>query len=251
MSEKPSALRTVAILSAAGRGIRVGSVRNKVLLPLLGKPILAYALEALRAVPRLDGFVLVVRKEEREEILNQVVKKVLAGDPRPFWLCSGGETREDSMWSGLQTLPDSCETVLYHDGARPFLAPAVVEAALDRFFAGTEDGVVCAVPVKDTIKVVGKNDRVTATPIRAGLRAVQTPQIFRRQAIVHAYEVARDESIQTTDDAQILEIAGGKIAVTAGDYGNIKITTPEDLAYGEWLLRTQKKDAGAGHGRES
>lgn len=128
---------------------------------------------------------------------------------------------------------------MIHDGARPFVEPDLIRTMLFEMAQTAADGVICAVPVKDTIKVV-QHGVVETTPRRSSLYAVQTPQIFRRSVLQRAYEKARGEEVETTDDAQIVEIFGGTVHVVEGSYSNIKITTPEDLLLGETILRERE-----------
>ncbi len=229
-----------AVVSAAGRGSRMGGDQNKMLLRLQGKTLLELTLRALDRVGRIDHFVIVIRPDD-EEVVNRILPQVF---PKKdcYTTTYGGETREDSTWQGLQVLPEQTTIVLYHDGARPFISKEVVNRTLDALVKTTADGVICVVPVKDTIKVVNAQKMVETTPNRANLVAVQTPQVFNKKALVEAYCRSRTEEVQTTDDAQIVELFGGKIQTVLGDYENIKITTREDLLIGERILEARKED---------
>ncbi|MDY3052113.1 MAG: 2-C-methyl-D-erythritol 4-phosphate cytidylyltransferase [Ndongobacter sp.] len=228
-----------AVISAAGRGSRMGWERNKLLLPLSGKSILQRTLEALTEVREIDHFVLVIRPEDEATVREEILSGIKALTRERVTLCFGGDTREASTWCGLQHLPEEARTVLIHDGARPFVEPDLIRTMLFEMAQTAADGVICAVPVKDTIKVV-QHGVVETTPRRSSLYAVQTPQIFRRSVLQRAYEKARGEEVETTDDAQIVEIFGGTVHVVEGSYSNIKITTPEDLLLGETILRERE-----------
>lgn len=234
-----------AVISAAGRGTRMGCKTNKLLLPLGGLPILERTLLAVSACPYIKDYVIVVRPEN-EQAVQEMVGRVF-GDRAPnVRLVYGGETREKSTWNGLQALPEETKIVLTHDGDRPFTNRAMIERALNKLIdLGSQvSGVICAVPVTDTIKIVNKSQIVQATPPRKNLFAVQTPQVFWKDDLVNAYRRGRHEMLKVTDDAGIVEIIGGRIAIVEGDYGNIKITTREDLSTGETIIKKKKAEGG-------
>ncbi|HJX12601.1 MAG TPA: 2-C-methyl-D-erythritol 4-phosphate cytidylyltransferase, partial [Dehalococcoidales bacterium] len=150
-------------------------------------------------------------------------------------VCLGGKRRQDSVAAGLKRLK-KCDWVIIHDGARPLVTVDLIERGLE---AARETGAaVAAVPVTDTIKVVDSNETVYQTPLRHFLRAVQTPQIFRHDIIARAY--ARPD-IDVTDDATLVERAGYEVRLYPGSADNIKITTRDDLARAELLLRKYEK----------
>lgn len=229
-----------AVVSAAGRGSRMGGDQNKMLLHLQGKTLLEHTLQALQGVGCIDHFVIVIRPEDEEEIAGEILPQVFKSK-EAYTTTYGGETREDSTWQGLQAMPKQTTTVLYHDGARPFITKEVVDRTLEALANSNADGVICVVPVKDTIKVINAQKMVETTPNRANLVAVQTPQVFYKEALMNAYEKSRTEEVKTTDDAQIVELFGGKILTVLGDYENIKITTREDLLTGDLILASRKE----------
>ena len=146
-------------------------------------------------------------------------------------VCPGGERRQDSVAAGLGRLKDS-NWVVIHDGARPLIAAALIEAGLEA--AEASGAAVAAVPVSDTIKVAGDDLFVQGTPPRQRLWAVQTPQVFRFDIITNAYRKAEAE---VTDDATLVERLGYRVKLYMGSYDNIKVTTANDLALAEVLLR--------------
>ena len=158
----------------------------------------------------------------------------------PWRTAAGGPRRQDSVRLGLAALPAACGTVLVHDGARPFLTPALVTRVADALTdsptippadgAALPFGVVPGLPVTDTIKEVDAGNRVRRTPARADLRAAQTPQAFRTAALAEAHRRAEAEGWEVTDDASLMERCGHPVAVVEGDPANRKITLPEDLA---------------------
>jgi 2-C-methyl-D-erythritol 4-phosphate cytidylyltransferase len=196
------------IVVAAGRGERFGVPKAEVLLR--GVPLWRRAADAMRSAGVGDVV---------------VVGPVPGGIP-------GGERRRDSVAAGLAALPGDAEWVLVHDAARPLATPGLCRAVLDRLLRDDVDGVVPALPVSDTLKAV-VGDRVTTTVPRADLVAVQTPQGFRVATLRRAH-LAGDED--ATDDAALVERAGGSVVFVPGEPTNLKITLPGDLAVAEALL---------------
>lgn len=223
-----------AVVSAAGRGERMGYDKNKVLIELRGVPVLERTLSQLAQVEEIDHFVIVLRPEEEEEVRTRIASKIF--ESNRYSIAHGGETREASTRNGLLKMPDETDVVIYHDAARPFVDPHVCIDALRRLEEGDVDGVIACVPAVDTIKVVRENGIVEMTPKRSLLYNVQTPQVFEKDVLLAAHENARQEGIQTTDDSQMVELSGGKIAIVKGSYKNFKITTPEDLILAEMFL---------------
>jgi 2-C-methyl-D-erythritol 4-phosphate cytidylyltransferase len=148
----------------------------------------------------------------------------------------GGSERQYSVLNGLRALesPEDDDIVIIHDGVRPFVTPDMIRCSVDT--ARTADGALVAVPAKDTIKVV-RSGVVTATPPRETLWQAQTPQTFRYGIIHRVHEQAAADGFLGTDDASLVERAGGSVAVVMGDYRNIKITTPEDMLLAEAFLK--------------
>lgn len=222
--------RTAALLMAAGRGSRFGAERPKQYLPLLGRPVLRHAAEALLA----DGLVQVIQPvcAAGEE---QQVAALLEGLPT-LPPVAGGAQRQDSVRAGLEALARQDpppEIVLVHDAARP----VVPRGTVARLLAALREapGAIPAQPVADTLKR-GEAGRITATLPRAGLFRAQTPQAFRFPALLEAHRAAREEA---TDDAQLLEAAGQPVALIEGSETNVKITFPEDLDRVAAMLTSQ------------
>lgn len=193
-----------AIVVAAGVGERFGGPKQ--FEPLGAGTVLDRSLAVARRV--VDGVVVVVPPGR---------------DPSPGEV-GGGVTRSDSVRCGLAAVPGDAEVIVVHDGARPFASARLYEAVIDAVRAGA-DGAVPGVPVTDTIKVVDDDGAVVATPDRARLVAVQTPQAFAAMRLRAAHEGAP----QGTDDAALVEAAGGRVVVVAGEADNRKLTVPEDL----------------------
>lgn len=227
------------IVVAAGRGRRMGADRNKVLLPLRHQPILMYTLERLLKTPNLLEVVVVYHPDDQTEI-ETIIRDM--GSNIPIQLVSGGEERQDSVYQGLKKLSAQCDVVFIHDGARPFVS---VET-LQRLSMRMEEiqGAVLGVPVKDTIKEVNKAGVITGTLPRSSLYAIQTPQAFRRDLLLEAYEKAMERGFYATDDAALVEQLGVPVEIVMGEYTNIKVTTPDDLWYADRLIQQMQMREG-------
>jgi 2-C-methyl-D-erythritol 4-phosphate cytidylyltransferase len=218
--------RVWSIVVAGGAGRRFGE--QKQFSSLAGRPVLSWAVDACRTVS--DGVVLVVPA-------NAQPTDSSGADA----IVTGGSTRADSVRCGLEAVPADAEVIVVHDAARPLAPPALFAAVLEALH---EDGVTGAVPglaPSDTIKVVDRSMHVTNTLDRTSLVAVQTPQAFGAEALrrAHAHAHAQTQGSPdavATDDAMLVEAAGGRVRVVPGHPGNIKITTPDDLATAERLL---------------
>ena len=221
-----------AIFPAAGSSTRMGGSVNKNFLKLAGEPILIRTLKIFSQVERVNRLIVVVAEHEVE-----TVEQLLRGiDGLKSWRVTiGGSERQFSIANGLKLLPDDAEIVLVHDAARPLVSVQTIEAVIDA--AEKFGGAIAAVPCKDTIKVVDAEGFIKYTPPRRELVAVQTPQGFRREILLRAYQRAADENFLGTDDASLVERLGVQVKVVASDYRNIKVTTPEDISVAENFLR--------------
>lgn len=212
---------------AAGLGARFGG--DKLFVTVAGRPVLAHTLAAFEACLEVAEIALVLGEA------NQAAGKELVvrfGFTKVSQFRVGGSRRQDSVLAGLLAL-DQCEWVAVHDGARPLVSPAMIARGLAA--AQRTGAAVPGIPVKDTIKIVDGLERVLATPARVSLRAIQTPQVFRRRLLLAAYAGATAE---VTDDASLLEALGHLVIVFPGEPANLKITTVEDLEIAEaWLRR--------------
>lgn len=219
-----------AVVVAAGESRRFGA--DKLFQPLGGRPVLDWCLAALEGSARVERVVLVLGAgnlaRARALVARRGYRKIRA-------VCVGGPRRQDSVLIGLESA-GGCAWVAIHDGARPFLT----EDVLDRVYAAAlaSGAAIAAVPVKDTVKLVGPENRIERTPARDRLWAAQTPQIFRYDALLAAY--GQGEVATVTDDAELIERAGQPVAVAMGSYANLKITTPEDLVLARALARSAR-----------
>jgi 2-C-methyl-D-erythritol 4-phosphate cytidylyltransferase len=211
----------VALLVAAGSGERLGAGRPKAFVMLAGRPMLAWSLDALRAAG-----------------LEHVVVALPPGERAPDGCLGvpGGATRSASVLAALRAAPPARDgAVVVHDAARPLVEPELFARTL----ATLEDAdcAIAAARVTDTIKQAGPDRRVSATLDRSTLWAVQTPQAFRRDALERALGVEDEVLARATDDAWLVERAGGTVRVVESSPANLKVTTPHDLQIAELLLR--------------
>jgi len=219
-----------AVVVAAGSSRRMAGV-DKLWLPIAGRPLLEHTLGALAAIPALTRIVLVVSAEGHRRVDE---RRASAPWTTLHAVVTGGAERADSVVAGLQAL-GACDLVLIHDGARPLVTAELVRAGLDT--ARAHGAAIPALPVTDTIKQVDAAGRIIATPDRATLRAVQTPQVFRYDLLVAAYQAAGARRAASTDDAMLLERIGHPVATYPGDPRNIKVSTPADVPLVELYLR--------------
>jgi 2-C-methyl-D-erythritol 4-phosphate cytidylyltransferase len=214
----------VALIVAAGSGERLGMDRPKALVELAGRTLLQWSVDALRAVPAIE----------------RIVVALPAGADAPEGTSGvrGGTVRSESVRLALAAAGMG-DPVLVHDAARPLLTTELARATIEALEADeTIDGVIAAVPMTDTVKRVS-GGVVLQTLDRDELWAVQTPQVFRRAALEQALDVSDELLAQATDDAWLIERAGGRVGVVESTRENLKITTPHDLVVAEMLLASR------------
>jgi len=218
----------VALIVAAGRGERLGSERPKALVTLAGRPMLEASVEALRAVPAVRSIVIALPAG------------ALDAAPPGTLAVPGGRVRSESVREALRAAPPG-DPVIVHDAARPLAEPELFEAAIRELEQSGADAVIAARPVTDTIKQTGRDGRtVAATVARESLWAVQTPQVFRRSSLERALsEASEAELAAATDDAWLIERAGGVVRVLPAGPENLKVTTPIDLQLAELVLASR------------
>lgn len=222
-------MSAVAILVAAGRGERMGADRPKAFLDLAGQPLLLRAARAFDDAPAVQLVVVVVPENEVE-----ATRRILSSLATSIVVVTGGRRRQDSVLEGLRQVPDGFEgVVLIHDAARPLVDVRLIE---DVALAAEEEGAALPVlPVVDTVKRLHEG-RVVETLDREELGAAQTPQGFRFDLLVSAYEAAFRDQVTVTDEAMAVERLGAPVRAVPGSPLNRKITTPEDLAWAEGLV---------------
>lgn len=225
MAEAPAA----AILLAAGLGTRLDA-GPKGLVAVGGRSLVAWAVAAVEACPQIDAFVLTVPGEDAAA--GEAIAREAASDKLSA-VVAGGPTRQASVRLGLDAVPRRFERIVCHDVARPFARPGLFSAVLAAL-AGA-DGAVPVLPAADTLKRVA-GDRVVGTIDRDEVVAAQTPQAFRRDALEDAHRRAGEASVESTDDAALLERAGYAVAAVPGDPDNFKVTVAADLRRAEAVL---------------
>lgn len=224
-----------AVIVAAGKGKRMGTEISKQFLPLGGKEILAHTVERFERAADIRDIILVTGMDSIEDVQDMAKAydwKKITG------IATGGRERQDSVRNGLRLVSADTEIVLIHDGVRPFVTEDMLHLSIE---TALEMGACAAgVPAKDTIKVCNGKNIAVATPERSTLWQIQTPQTFRRDLIITAYETAEKDGFVGTDDASLAEHCGYPVKVIMGSYRNIKITTREDLLIGEAFLKEEK-----------
>jgi 2-C-methyl-D-erythritol 4-phosphate cytidylyltransferase len=215
----------VALLVAAGRGERLGSDGPKAFVMCAGRPMLEWSIEALRAVAEIERIVVALPP-------GVTAPPGTVGVP-------GGEQRSQSVQAALRhAAAQDDDVVVVHDAARPLVTPAIVRDCLDTLASEDCDAAIAAAPVADTIKE-SEGEEVVRTLDRRRLWAVQTPQVFHRAALEQAFARGAAALAAATDDASLIEAAGGTVRLVPAPRANFKVTTPEDLRLADLLLRAR------------
>lgn len=210
----------------------MGSDRNKLLITLRDRPLLAWTLMAVERAVSISWIGIIGQPEDRAEI-EQILSNISLSKPVKF--IQGGATRQESVYNGLQGLPPGAERVLIHDGARCLATPDLFDRCAT--ILTTCPGLIAAVSVKDTIKVVDDLGIVRDTPDRANLWAAQTPQGFEVKLLKACHDRGRALGWEVTDDAALFEKCDLPVKIVRGEETNLKITTPVDLAIAEFILQ--------------
>ena len=222
-------MRPGLVIPAAGRGTRFGGPVPKQLLPLNGRAVLLRSLDAF--VGLIDHAVLAVSDDLRSDI-----EKLLATATYPFPIdvVIGGDTRQASVHAGLRALAPFCDIALIHDAVRPLVPPSCIAACIDAL--GEHPAAVVAIPCSATVKRAASDGTVDTTIPRDALWLAQTPQGLRLPLGLAAFAQAEANGWVCSDDAQVMEKAGHKVAIVPGDARNLKLTTPDDWAVAEALI---------------
>jgi 2-C-methyl-D-erythritol 4-phosphate cytidylyltransferase len=234
--------RVVAVILGAGQGTRVGGPVNKIFLPLDGKPLITYAIEAFERCPVIDEIMLVAAAGEEEQLakLTQYahchkVKKIV----------QGGDTRHASEKQALEALRQEIDAgkfdiVLVHDGARPFISVEKIQQLVER--ARVVGGAILAVPLQEEERIaqVDEQKSIKRSFEGAQIWKAQTPQAFRASLLLNAYDQAERDQFCGTDTAASLERIGYPVAIVESDTTNLKVTTPYDLLHAERLSRNRQ-----------
>ncbi len=220
------------VIAAGGMGRRMGGSLPKQFLRLQGRSILERTLMLFQAHPEVREIIAVVPVAHLETTAWTVRRRKLRKVAR---VVAGGKDRQESVWNGLNAFSEPPRLVLVHDAVRPLVRRRVIDAVIRQ--ARRYGTAVVGVRVKETIKQEGKKGFYTRTLDRSGLWSIQTPQGFRFEKLYAAHRKARTSGFHGTDDASLLERSRGRIRIVEGDYDNVKITTKEDLAFAEMVLR--------------
>lgn len=230
-------LHVSAVIVAGGVGKRMRSTTPKQLLDLLGSPVVVWAVKAFDESPVIHSVVVVCPEgdAEVERVITQYrFRKIHA-------VVAGGPERQDSVLEGLRAVPQSCTHVAVHDAARPAVSGDIIRRTVEAAFR--YGNAICAIPVRDTVKTV-REGRVVATLDRETLWQAQTPQVFTRDALVSAHELARQRRLRAPDDAALVEQLGQTVAVVSGSEENIKVTTSIDLLLVAEILSSRMRCEG-------
>lgn len=226
--------KLTAVVPAAGKSQRLKANIPKPYIKIANVPILIYTLRNLEKSPKIDDIILVVQKrflkQSKDLVRKFKIKKVKK-------IVSGGDTRTKSVSNGLKAAGHTCDLIMIHDGARPFLTEDIIGRSINT--AKKYGAAVVAVPVKPTMKILDNKGFVEKTLDRKNIWSIQTPQVFKRELIQKAYTLAEEAGINGTDDAYLVERLGKKVKVVQGSYRNIKITTKEDLVFAEGILKAK------------
>ena len=225
------------VIVTAGRGSRMKADINKQFLKLKGKEVIAHTIDKFYNNKNIDEIVVVVKEDEADFFRRNIIDKY---GYKNIKIAFGGKERQDSVFNGLKAVNERCDIVLIHDGARPFVTDEIIKNSIE--CAKKNKCVIVGVPVKDTIKIINKDNEVCDTPNRSTLWSIQTPQVFEYLSIIKAHKIAKEKSYYGTDDSMLMEYLGYNVKVIEGSYNNIKITTPEDLKIGEEILNENKKE---------
>ncbi len=233
-------LGAIGLILAAGRGVRLGEsapAEGKAFLPILGRPMLYWSLRAFEASYAITAVAVVAPPGEEgraREVASTSGTKVRA-------VVAGGAQRQDSLGAGLSALMEMADDdplVAVHDAARPLVRANDISRVVHA--ARRKGAAILAVPVKDTIKVVGEDERIDATPDRGTLWIAQTPQVGRASLLRAGLARAKAGGTVSTDEANLLESLGMRVSVVLGDFTNIKVTTADDVIVAEAFLKTRE-----------
>ncbi|MGW6685772.1 2-C-methyl-D-erythritol 4-phosphate cytidylyltransferase [Streptomyces sp. NPDC054961] len=246
MSDESRPRRTAAVIPAAGRGVRLGPGAPKALRTLGGIPMLIHAVRAM-ARSRAVSLVVVVAPPSDTADVRRLLDEHALPDRTEVLVVPGGETRQESVRAGLEALPADVTAVLIHDAARPLVPVDTVDSVVEAVRDGAP-AVVPALPLADTVKEVepgrpGEPEPVVATPVRARLRAVQTPQGFDLATLLRAHEklaAGTADGEGATDDAGMVEQLGVTVFAVPGHEEAFKVTRPLDLVLAEAVLARRR-----------
>ena len=233
----PESFGTVAIVPAAGVGLRMGGTVRKQFLPVAGLPLLVHSLRVFQSSPVIDAVVVAVPEADVLFCRREIVEP--HGFSKVTHIVAGGQERQDSVRQALAVVEAHVRIVVIHDAARPCVTETMVRQVVEA--ARVDGAAIIALPMRDTVKYVGDDRFIERTIDRRPLWLAQTPQAFRRDWLVEAHRKAQSERLAATDDAFLVEWMGHPVRVIEGSGENIKVTRPEDLIIGEAILAARRK----------
>jgi 2-C-methyl-D-erythritol 4-phosphate cytidylyltransferase len=213
----------------------MGAPVSKQFLSLHGKPILVYTLERFQLCTAVDEIIIAAQQATHAQIEFLVSEFKIS---KVSHVVEGGRRRQDSVSGALRHINPKADIVVIHDGVRPFIQQKVILESIEK--AKAFSAAVVAVRVKDTVKIGNEEGRFERTLDRSLLWTAQTPQTFQKQILLDAYEKAKRENIEATDDASLVELLNVHPAIVQGSFDNIKITTPDDLDFANLIARRFK-----------
>ena len=218
------------LIPAAGSGSRMKAGKNKLLVELEGESLIYWTLKSVFSSSLVSWVGIIGQPNDKKELLNSL--KDFSNKIK--WI-NGGNTRQESVFNGINSLPSNAKKVLIHDGARCLISPELI----NKCALGLEesDAVILATKVTDTVKVVDDKGEIQETPNREYLWAAQTPQGFLVDRLRQAHEIAINKSWTVTDDASLFEMLNWKVKIIEGNASNIKITSPMDLKIAKLFLK--------------
>ena len=222
-----------AVIVAGGSGKRMGTKILKQYMEVGGIPILARTLSCFQNCGGIQDIVIVTAKDEIEFCAKEIVERFNFSKVKK--IVRGGAERQNSVFNGLASLDKDTDIVLIHDGVRPFVKEEHIKKIIEE--TAVYGGCVLGVKVKDTVKRCDEKGFIVSTPDRKYFWIAQTPQAFKYNLIMEAYKKAGSDVFLGTDDSTLAERLGIKVKMIEGDYDNIKITTKEDLDFGEVIVK--------------
>ena len=218
------------LIPAAGSGSRMKAGKNKLLIELEGESLIYWTLKSILSSSSISWVGIIGQPKDKELLLNSV--KNFSNQVK--WI-NGGETRQESVFNGLNSLPKDAKKVLIHDGARCLINPELINKCAAEL--EENEAVIVATKVTDTIKIIDGEGFIKDTPNRQYLWAAQTPQAFLVDSLKKAHTMAIDKNLIVTDDASLFEMLNWKVKIIEGNYSNIKVTSPIDLKIAKLFLK--------------
>ena len=222
------------LIPAAGSGSRMKAGKNKLLIELEGESLIYWTLKSIFSASSISWVGIIGQPKDKELLLNSLKDF----SHKVKWI-NGGETRQESVFNGLNSLPKDAEKVLIHDGARCLINPKLINKCAAEL--EENEAVIVATKVTDTIKIVDVEGFIKDTPSRQYLWAAQTPQGFLVDSLKKAHAIAIDKNFSVTDDASLFEMLNWKVKIIEGNYSNIKVTSPIDLKIAALFLKDSYK----------